>query len=186
MALARSRAADCRRDRGSHDRRRNCSRSSAIMNDDNQLILNQDQKGLSSGRKPDITHVRTSLMIYIARACEYGSDKYYRANYLQSVGTDIRDNFKRVRSYLRACLSHITATLDKMEYHQALDPYLDDADGMRIAAYAEDMDSELNSLIGPSGLPHIAHAAASLMMAIEQAVYYNVLPADPGQPWRKK
>jgi hypothetical protein len=140
------------------------------------------KEGLTSTRKADITHVRTSIMVYIARACEYGSSKYERANYSRAAdGTD----FARLRSYLRAAASHVFATLDEMERHQADDPGLTDEEGMRAAAYAEDTDAKPGCPVGSSRLPHLAHAAASLMMAIEQATLYGLLPADPGQPWRK-
>jgi hypothetical protein len=129
---------------------------------------------LNSGIKPDTTHVRKSLRVYCARACEYGNDKYERANYLRPTGSVAKD-FERLRAYLRAAQDHIGDALDSMEHHQAGDPNLENVDGMKAAAYATDDES---------GLPHVAHASASLNMAIEQAVQFNLLPRDPGQPWK--
>lgn len=147
------------------------------------------KESLSSARKADITHVRGTIKRYIARACEYGSDKYERGNFLRPTGdaaAPSRADFERLRSYLRAAASHIDTTLDFMEGHLALDPKLEDVEGMKTAAYAEDTDAKPGCPIGPSLLPHLAHGAASLMMALEQAALYGLLPADPGTPWRDK
>lgn len=145
----------------------------------------QDMKAaLGNGSKPDLTHVRTAIMTYIARACEYGSAKYQRANYMRPVGDNTpRDNFVRFRAYLRSAQSHIAKTLDAMEAHQSTDPDLVDVAGMRRAAYSADMDETPGTAVGASMLPHVAHAAAGLMMSIVQATLYGLLPDDPGQPW---
>lgn len=140
------------------------------------------KEALSTGRKADITHVRTGIMRYIARACEYGDAKYERANYLRYLPT-FKEDFQRLRQYLRASANHILETLDSMEEHQSQDPELEDRAGMEMAAYAKDTDAKEDCPIGASGLPHLAHAAASLMMAIEQAIDCGLLPRDPGQPW---
>lgn len=146
------------------------------------------KEGLSSARKADTTHCRKSLAVYVARACEYGSAKYERANYARPARVHplMGDNFERLRKYLRAAKDHIEDTLTSMERHQAGDPHLVDLDGMLRAAYAEDTDVKPKCPVGASGLPHLAHAAASLMMAIEQATLYGLLPADPGQPWAER
>ena len=149
----------------------------------------KDQKAaLSDGSKPDITHVRNSFLVYCARPCEYGNDKYERANYLRKTDGEDGNNldFQRFRAYLRAARSHIGLTLDAMERHQANDPELKDKVGMKDAVYAEDTDATGGAAdeIGPSGLPHVCGAVASLMMAIEQAVNCGLLPKDPGQPWK--
>jgi len=143
---------------------------------------------LNSGVKPDLTHCRKSGMVYAARANEYGSDKYERANYLRPADGDpfdVRANFERYRGYLRATLSHVVETLDAMELHQAGDPLLEDVDGMRAAAYAPDTDATPGAKVGASFLPHVAHAIASLTMAIEQATRFGLTPKDPGQPWKR-
>lgn len=147
----------------------------------------EDMKAaLGNGSKPDLTHVRTAIMTYIARACEYGSAKYERANYMRPTKNDTpAENFKRFRSYLRSAYSHIGKTLDRMELHLALDPNLEDTEGMRKAAFAADPDVTPGAKVGASGLPHVAHAGAGLMMAIVQAVLYGLLPEDPGQPWTR-
>jgi len=151
------------------------------------------KEALSSGRKPDITHVRGPFKTYTARPCEYGSAKYVRGNFLRPAAPEgallsarTRANFERFRAYLRAAASHIDATLDAMERHQARDGELTDVRGMVQAAYAVDTDAKPGCPVGPSLLPHVAHACASLMMAVTQAVDFGLLPEDPGRPWETK
>lgn len=153
-------------------------------------VVKDMKEGLSSARKPDLTHVRTPLMIYTARACEYGSAKYERSNFLRVVGAEpggppTRADFERMRTYLRAMISHGMAVLDAMEEHQASDPKLLDVEGMKRAAYCEDTDTTPGAKVGASGLPHLCGAAASLNMVLAQAVRFGLLPADPGQPWTR-
>jgi hypothetical protein len=149
--------------------------------------MKKDMKeALSSGRKPDITHMRKATMVYGGRACEYGDKrkggKYVRANFRRPTGEGPAGDFLRFREYLRASFSHIADTL---EMHEALDPEFKDVEGMKRAMYAEDTDSLEGCPVGPSGLPHVAHAVASINMAITQAVDCGMLPKDPGQPWRQ-
>lgn len=143
-----------------------------------------DQKeALSSGRKPDLTHMRMPSLVYNARACEYGIAKgYARGNFLRPT-VSLREDFLRLRAYLAATMRHVAATLDAMEAHHAADPELVDENGMRRAAYCADEDQDLTGTVGPSGLPHLCGAVASLNMLITQATRAGLLPADPGQPW---
>lgn len=132
--------------------------------------------------KPDLTHARAALLTYNARACAYGSAKYERANYLRPTQGP-RADFERLRAYLAASMRHIASTLDSMEAHQARDPDLTDVEGMKRAAYAIDTDPDTSGKVGPSLLPHLAGAVASLNMALAQATAAGLLPADPGAPW---
>ena len=141
------------------------------------------KEGLSSARKADITHMRTPFLVYGSRACEYGDQKYERANYARPM-PNIQEDFKRLRAYLRAVISHVLHVLDQMEYHQSLDYELQDVKGMLEACYAEDTDTKPGQEIGASGLPHLCGAVASLNLAITQAVRAGLLPEDPGTPWR--
>lgn len=153
-------------------------------------MLKDMKEGLSSSRKPDITHVRLPFMIYTSRPAEYGNDKYERSNFLRPLtdqgytGTPTANDFERFRAYLRAAASHIFRTLDAMERHQSLDPKLRDVEGMKESAYAADTDVTPGAKVGASLLPHVAPACSSLMMAITQAVACGLLPEDPGTPWR--
>lgn len=150
------------------------------------------KEGLRSARKPDLTYVRLVLMTYIARACEYGSERYQRANFLRPVagpydGTPKPADFERLRSYLRALQSHVTLALDALELHQSTDFALENVEGMKKAAFAEDTDEPpIGSKVGASHLPHLAHAGASLMMALVQATLCGLMPDDPGVTWRNR
>lgn len=153
-------------------------------------MLKDLKEALSSNRKPDITHVRSVFLTYTARPCEYGDDKYERANYMRPTGDGPHDvptaeDFRRFRAYLRAAIGHIMSTLDSMERHQSQDPNLVDVEGMKVAAYAVDTDAKPGQKIGASLLPHVAPACSSLNMAIQQAVDCGLLPPDPGTPWKK-
>lgn len=153
-----------------------------------KALLKDLKEGLSSTRKPDLTHLRTPFLTYTVRPCEYGSAKYQRANYMRVVAPEgssgpTRQDFERFRAYLRACLSHVVQVLDSMEAHQANDPDLLDVAGMVTAAFAVDVDETPGAKVGASRLPHVAPACASLLMAITQAVNAGLLPADPGTPW---
>lgn len=148
------------------------------------------KEALGSSAKADITHVRAGMRNYTARACEYGNDKYERANYLRPTGEaahtrPTRADFERLRVYLRGAISHFSRILDAMELHQATDPALLDVEGMRRAAYAPDTDPG-NDKVGPSNLPHFCGGFASAMMGLEQAINAGLLPADPGVTWEKK
>lgn len=154
-------------------------------------MLKDMKEGLSSSRKADTTHIRRSFQIYTCRPCEYGSDKYERANYMRpaapknvDIDVQMRAAFERFRKYLRAARDHIDECLESMERHQSQDPKLTDVEGMKVAAYAVDTDVAPGSKIGASMLPHVAPACASLMMAITQATDAGLLPKDPGTPWR--
>lgn len=146
------------------------------------MTLKDTKEALGTRKKPDLTHVRVAPCNYIARAKEYGSDKYERGNYLRRTkGT--KEDFLRFGAYLRAGMSHTMNVLDSMEAHLAQDPALEDEGGMQIAAYAADTDTTPGAKVGASMLPGIAHAMASLSMAIAQATDSGLLPKDPGSPW---
>lgn len=152
--------------------------------------MSKDMKeGRRTGRKPDVTHIRRPLMVYGARACEYGNDKYERANYMRdavdSCGVPTPEDFESLREYLRACVDHVEKTLDSMEEYQAAAPELDDPVLMRRACYAADTDQTPGNPVPASGLPHLCGAVASLNMALKNATLCGLLPEDPGQPWRK-
>lgn len=155
-------------------------------------MLKDMKEGLSSSRKPDITHVRLPFLVYTARPCEWGSVKYERANFLRPVspegytGTPTAADFMRFRAYLRAGAAHLFEVLDALERHLAGDPQLQDVEGMKRAAYAVDTDVAPGSKHGASMLPHVAPVCSSLMMAITQAVECGLLPPDPGTPWDAK
>ncbi len=147
-------------------------------------MLKDMKAALGNFTKADTTHVRMGIKRFIARVCTYGSIKYERANYLRPVGDSVAD-FRRFRAYLRAAQDHIGETLDLMESLQSSVEDLSEIPFSELAAacYAADT-SPGNDKVGPSYLPHVAHAAASLMMGIQQAIDAGLLPKDPGPAWK--
>jgi hypothetical protein len=149
-------------------------------------ILGDQKEALTSGLKPDITHARKPLLVYVARGSEYGSVKYTRGNYLRPTGGEEHDlptpaDLRRYRAYLRATVGHLLDTLDAIEHAEARHgAEFGGVHAMQAAASAPVTDGDR-----PSFLPHVAHAAASLNMALAQAIACGLLPEDPGQPWTK-
>lgn len=142
--------------------------------------LRDMKAALSSGVKPDVSHVRSTTMAYIARGCDWGNSpgKYRRANYLVRQ-PDLAADLRRYRAYLAANIRHATHALDLLEQLESQFP---DFAGVkpevaREAVYAADLES---------GLPSMTGVLASAQMAVQQAVDAGLLPADPGRPWEKK
>ena len=107
-------------------------------------------------------------MVYVARACEYGSAKYERANYLRRTPCEKQD-FIRFGGYLRSAIGHLEDVAESMEIHLSQDPELRDIAGMKKAMYAADESATPGAKVGASYLPHLAHGLAGAMMALVQA-----------------
>ncbi len=144
------------------------------------------KEALGNARKPDITHVRKALKYHIARACEYGSDKYERANFMRDSGGTAKEQVEALRVYARAAMGHLDDFLESLEMHESTDPNFEDIDGLCLAMYAEDTDAKPGCKVGASHLPHLAHGAASFMMLLTKLVLGGWLPMDPGTPWREQ
>jgi hypothetical protein len=101
--------------------------------------------------KPDLSHVRRALMVYVARAHEFGDQQPGRArgDWLERRTRDA------LRNHLRAVVGHVMEELDALELG---------------GAAARDRES---------GVLHLAHAAARINMAIAVGVLGGILPDDP-------
>jgi hypothetical protein len=103
--------------------------------------------------KPDYSRVRRALLTYTARAHEHGDSLLNRSrgDYLTEPGHAA----ELLRRDLAKAVGHLMEALDALELGdtQGRDPH--------------------------SGLPHVAHAAARLNMALGRAVHDGTLPADP-------
>lgn len=127
------------------------------------------------GTKPPLSHTPLALEIYVARAHQFGGDKYGQVgNYLTPPPEGVED-VERLLEYISACRRHLS------RWSLSIIRYLGDgkgcADSLREACYAVDKDS---------GLPHACGAAASLGMALQQAVDAGLMPEDPGVTWDRK
>lgn len=105
--------------------------------------------------KPDLSQVRAPLLNYVARAMECGDGMpgRDRGDWLLPVAAD--EDPARLRRQLAAVMRHLSSALDALER------------------------GDCEALDGDSGLPHLAHAAARLQMAIVQAVDAGLLYHDP-------
>lgn len=126
------------------------------------------------GRKAPLAQVPPALLNYSARAHQYGADKYELGNYLREPPKGMTD-MDRLLEYISATQRHLAAWADSIIRH--LGGGKNRATDLDTACYAHDYESRL---------PHAAHAAASLGMALQQAVDAGLMPLDPGTPWRTK
>jgi hypothetical protein len=131
--------------------------------------------GLTSSR-PRLSIIGRHAMTHLCRAMEYGADKYKRGNYHGNPPAGVGAE-ARVLGYVDAALRHLTEV--SQLYNVA---HGTDGDTRAAVAVTDDVASRG---FPASGLPHLSHALASLMVAIECAVQDGLLPADPGQPWRE-
>jgi hypothetical protein len=132
--------------------------------------------GLTSSARPKLSIVGRNAQVYTCRAMEYGAAKYARGNY-HGDPPDGVSKPDRMLGYVDAAIRHLTEVAQAVNVAKGTggDEYVafrvtDDVSGGGFPA---------------SGLPHIAHALASLMVLVEVGVQDGILPADPGQPWAK-
>ncbi len=132
--------------------------------------------GLVSSR-PKLSIIGKHAMVYLCRAMEYGAAKYARGNF-HGDPPDGVSKTDRVLGYVDAALRHLT------EVAQAANVAKGTGGDERAAFLVTDDVS--SGGFPASGLPHIAHALASLMVLVEVGVQDGILPADPGQPWSRR
>lgn len=140
--------------------------------------MSTDMKhGLTSDR-PRLTITPRTAQVYTTRALEYGADKYRRGNYHAPPPPHVSE-VERLLGYLDAAIRHASEVADRI--NRAIgaggDPEL-----LRAACAAADDVASGN--FPASGLPHLAHALASLSIGVTCAADAGLLPTDPGQPWR--
>lgn len=130
----------------------------------------KDLKAGVGGKKAQLSHLPLGALTWAARAFQYGSSKYVRGNYLRPTVDKLAD-FDRLEAYLDATLRHILATTTEMEWARGCT----ELEGRHLLAGA--------FLDGDSKLPHLCHALASILMAVQQGIDAGILPEDPGTPW---
>ena len=114
--------------------------------------------------------------VYGSRGLEYGADKYARGNYFGPPPANV-DPVERFLEYMDAAKRHIGKICQAVNIAKGT--------GGDQRAACGDLDTEASGGFPPSMLPHIAHAIAGLLIAVECGINDGLLPLDPGQPWKK-
>jgi Domain of unknown function (DUF5664) len=135
-----------------------------------------DMKEGLIGARPKLSILGKYALIAMCRGMEYGAAKYARGNYHGDPPTGVQ-SVDRFLGYLDASMRHLTAISQAINVAKGT--------GGDATTACSVVDDESSSKFPPSMLPHIAHALASLMIAVEVGVADGLLPADPGQPWSK-
>ncbi len=132
-----------------------------------------DMKEGVRGVKPTLSQLPKAGLSYASRAFQYGASgkKYGPGNYLRppAAGSDV----ERLLDYISAAQRHLAAWSTEIMRSLGEGRH---ARPMNEACYAADDES---------GLPHVCHALASLLMGVQQAVDAELLPADPGKTWNE-
>lgn len=131
-----------------------------------------DMKAGVGGIKAPLSQLPKASLVYASRAFQYGATKYKPGNYLRPPGSG--NDTERLLDYISAAQRHLAAWATEIMRsigtgRAALE--------LKQACYAADDES---------GLPHVSHALASLLMGVQQAVDAGLLPDDPGVTWGKK
>ena len=134
-----------------------------------------DMKQGLTGARPKLSILPRVGLTYGTRGCEYGADKYARGNYHGPPPATVTPA-ERVLGYVDAALRHLTAISDAANHALGT--------GGDLAAALALPDDEASGGFPASGLPHFAHALASLLIGVSVAADDGLLPADPGQPLR--
>lgn len=105
------------------------------------------------GEKSQVQQIPYSALLWAGRVLQYGSRKYARGNWRNL--NEGEKPWEKASEYLRAAIGHTYEAAEKLE-----------KDGT-VALDAE------------SGLPHLAHAMVSLVIAIETLVTAGLAERDP-------
>lgn len=135
--------------------------------------------GLTSSR-PKLSIVPAAGELYQCRAMEYGADKYARGNYHNGPPAGVTPA-ARVMGYVDAALRHLRAVADAYNRES---PVAQGPASLTFGAALAAQDTVASGGFPASGLPHLAHAMASVALAIQCGVDDSLLPDDPGQPWK--
>jgi Domain of unknown function (DUF5664) len=136
----------------------------------------RNQRDAKTGTdRPKLSILPYNGMVHGANAVTYGAAKYARGNYFGPPPAAV-EPVDRFLEYLDAAMRHIGKIAHAINIAKG-------TGGDQRAACALP-DDEASGGFPASNLPHIAHAIAGLMIAVECGVNDGLLPADPGQPWK--
>lgn len=133
-----------------------------------------DMKEGIRGLKPQLSQLPYASQVYSTRALEYGTDKYARGNHHGGPPENVTP-VERLLAYIDATQRHLGKVATAI--HKAI------GTGGDIPGACALPDSESSGDFPPSELPHLAHAAASVALAISCAINDGLIPDDPGRPW---
>jgi hypothetical protein len=114
--------------------------------------------------------------VHGSRGLEYGADKYARGNFFGPPPGGV-DPVDRFLEYIDAAKRHLGKIAQEINVAKGT--------GKDPREACNCLDDEASGGFPASSLPHIAHAIAGLLIAVECGVNDGLLPADPGQPWKK-
>ncbi len=141
------------------------------------LKMSRNAATVNTGRdRPRLSILPYNGQVYAAGATTYGGDKYSRGNYFGPPPAAVAP-VDRFLEYLDAAQRHIGKIAQAINIAKG-------TGGDQRAACALP-DDEASGGFPASNLPHIAHAIAGLMIAVECGISDGLLPADPGQPWKR-
>lgn len=141
------------------------------------LKATRNAAAANTGRdRPKLSILPYNGQVHAAGAVTYGADKYARGNYFGPPPAKV-DPVDRFLEYLDAAQRHIG------KIAQAINVAKGTGGDQRAACALP--DDEASGGFPASNLPHIAHAIAGLMIAVECGITDGLLPVDPGQPWKR-
>ena len=134
-----------------------------------KMLASKDMKAGAAGVKAPLHQLPPSPQKWGSRAFQFGGIKYKDGNYMRSPATGSDE--ERLLDYISAAQRHLTAWANDIMRQRG--------GGIKAKSpqdswYAADPES---------GLPHGAHAVASLYMAIQQGADAGLFPEDPGITW---
>jgi hypothetical protein len=141
-----------------------------------------DLKAGLTSHKTDATIIGMHAEDYQASGMAYGADKYAKGNYYGSPPEGV-DEVDRYLGYIAAAQRHLRKVCQAIVIAKGTG-----GDQRAACAVTDDepgKDKAGNITFPASGLPHIAHALASLMILVEVGVMDGLLPAFPGRPWTR-
>ena len=125
--------------------------------------------------RPQLSMMPYNGAVHGVRGLAYGAAKYARANFFGPPPEDV-DPVDRFLGYIDAAMRHLG------KIAQAVNVAKGTGGDQRAACSVVDDDS--SGGFPPSLLPHLSHAIAGLLIAVECGEHDGLLPGDPGEPWK--
>lgn len=124
--------------------------------------------------RPKLSINPQAALVYMSRALAFGAAKYRRGNYHGPCPEGVTRE-ERYLGYVDAAIRHLTRVSDALNVALGT--------GGDTVAAASIKDSFAGGGFPASNLPDMAHALASIALAVVCGIADGLLPEDPGQPW---